>query len=263
MMLVRGLGRDPTVSAGHRHHGVAVWAFAVLLALAGTTAPMASAATGIATETRVGAIDHPAPVSVGSEAPESSTGIGVGTVGFEACVAAAATTTGGSTPEQGYDGTVAQRVDVVTETPFDRARVLRSSVEVVSGAERNRGALSDADARFATNSAPSPLTDIPADAQIRVLKPDPNGGAQYGVEHKWVNADGQTVRFRVHGPDGNAPPGTNAATGETYRVQVGGRYMDADGNLHPRGVHNPRSPNYDPDAANATHIPWQGLSWPN
>ena len=152
MMLVRGLGRDPTVSAGHRHHGVAVWAFAVLLALAGTTAPAASAATGIATETRVGAIDHPAPVSVGSEAPESSTGIGVGTVGFEACVAAAATTTGGSTPEQGYDGTVAQRVDVVTETPFDRARVLRSSVEVVSGAERNRGALSDADARFATNS---------------------------------------------------------------------------------------------------------------
>jgi len=153
MMLVRGLGRDPTVSAGHRHHGVAVWAFAVLLALAGTTAPAASAATGIATETRVGAIDHPAPVSVGSEAPESSTGIGVGTVGFEACVAAAATTTGGSTPEQGYDGAVAQRVDVVTETPFDRARVLRSSVEVVSGAERNRGALSDADARFATNSA--------------------------------------------------------------------------------------------------------------
>lgn len=26
--------------------------------------------------------------------------------------------------------------------------------------------------------------------------------------------------------------------------------------LYPRNVHNPASPNYDPDAANATHIPW-------
>lgn len=116
--------------------------------------------------------------------------------------------------------------------------------------------------RFATNSVRSPLRDIPADANIRVLKPDPTGGAQYGVEYKWVNTDGQTVRFRVHGPDGHAPVGSNAAVGDTYRVQVGKRYMDADGNLYPSGVHNPLSPNYDPDAANATHIPWPGLSWP-
>jgi hypothetical protein len=32
--------------------------------------------------------------------------------------------------------------------------------------------------------------------------------------------------------------------------------MDAQGNLYPRGVNNPDSPNYDPEAANATHIPW-------
>ncbi|MFT3925998.1 MAG: PQQ-binding-like beta-propeller repeat protein [Myxococcales bacterium] len=106
--------------------------------------------------------------------------------------------------------------------------------------------------------APSPIRNIPANAQIRVLKPDPNGGAQYGVEYKWIDQQGQTVRFRVHGPDGTAPSGSNAASGVTFRVQVGGRYMDAEGNLYPRGVHNPQSPNYDPAAANATHIPWPG-----
>ncbi len=94
---------------------------------------------------------------------------------------------------------------------------------------------------------------------MRVLTPDPGGGVQYGVEYKWINEQGQTVRFRVHGPDATAPAGSNAALGETYRVQVGGRYMDAQGNLYPRGVHNPKSPSYDPTAANATHIPWPGL----
>jgi len=166
-----------------------------------------------------------------------------------------------------YDNYTSSRSDAVLTPGEEGSRTGPPAHAEPTTVRNTRGP--DTDSRFlvgtriATNSAPSPRTDIPADAQIRVLKPDPNGGAQCGVEHKWVNADGQTVRFRVHGPDGNAPPGTNAATGETYRVQVGGRYMDADGNLHPRGVHNPRSPNYDPDAANATHIPWQGLSWPN
>lgn len=96
---------------------------------------------------------------------------------------------------------------------------------------------------------------MPADAHIRVLKPDPNGGAQYGVEYRW-HADGEVVKFRVHGPDGNAPPGSNAANGVIYRVQIGKRYMDAQGNLHPRNVHNRASPNYNPLAANATHIPF-------
>ncbi len=103
---------------------------------------------------------------------------------------------------------------------------------------------------------PPPLRNIPADAQVRILKPDPAGGAQYGVEYKWVNEQGQTVRFRAHGPDGTAPAGSNAATGPTYRVQVGKQYMDVDGNLYPRNVHNPNSPHYDPAAANATHIPF-------
>src|SRR5690606_20653405 len=97
---------------------------------------------------------------------------------------------------------------------------------------------------------------VPRYVQSRQLRPDPSGGAQYGVEFKWKDKDGKTVRWRIHGPDSNAPPGSNAASGDIHRVQVGGRYMDETGTLHPRGVHNPNSPNYDPKAANATHMPW-------
>lgn len=104
--------------------------------------------------------------------------------------------------------------------------------------------------------ASNPLDMVPEGASLRVLTPDPDGGAQEGVEYKWTNELGQTVRLRIHGPDGTAPAGSNAAEGTIYRVQVGGRYMDAEGNLYPRGIHNPNSPNYDPEAANATHIPW-------
>jgi RHS repeat-associated protein len=106
---------------------------------------------------------------------------------------------------------------------------------------------------------PPPLEAIPENTQVRVLRPDPNGGAQYGVQYQWSNAEERIVRFRVHGSDANAPAGSNAALGEIYRVQVGGRYMDVEGKLYSRGVHNPKSPNYDPAAANATHIPWPGL----
>jgi RHS repeat-associated protein len=120
-----------------------------------------------------------------------------------------------------------------------------------------------ADDSYGSGTLSNPLDMVPADASRRVLAPDPNGGAQQGVEFKWLNDQEQTVRLRIHGPDGTAPPGSNAAQGPIYRVQVGGRYMDAEGNLYPRGVHNPNSPNYDPAAANATHIPWpSGLPLP-
>ena len=89
------------------------------------------------------------------------------------------------------------------------------------------------------------------------LDPSQAGGAQHGVEFVFDNADGVTTRIRIHGPDGTAPPGSNAATGDVMRIQVGGRYMDASGNLHPRGVTNPRSPYYDEVLANEFHIPWQ------
>ncbi|NNH72970.1 hypothetical protein HLB23_24440 [Nocardia uniformis] len=108
----------------------------------------------------------------------------------------------------------------------------------------------------ATQRSTDPLAAVPEGASVRTLRPDPNGGAQVGVEFKWLNENGQTVRLRAHGPDGTAPPGSNAASGPTYRIQIGGRYLDAEGALYPRGVHNPNSPNYDPAAANSTHIPW-------
>ncbi|MGW2332298.1 polymorphic toxin type 30 domain-containing protein, partial [Streptomyces sp. NPDC001700] len=101
-----------------------------------------------------------------------------------------------------------------------------------------------------------PMNVVPDHASVRELTPDPNGGAQYGLEYKWVDSEGRTVRLRIHGPDGNAPVGSHAAMGETYRIQFGGKYQDDLGNLHPRNVHNPASPNYNPGAANASHIPW-------
>jgi RHS repeat-associated protein len=103
----------------------------------------------------------------------------------------------------------------------------------------------------------NPLDVVPDHATKRDLTPDPNGGAQKGVEYKWIDSEtGNTVRFRVHDKDGTAPAGSNAAQGDVYRISIGGRYQDEVGNLYHRQVHNPRSPSYDSDAANRTHIPW-------
>lgn len=103
-----------------------------------------------------------------------------------------------------------------------------------------------------------PLPNIPEDAALRALTPQ-EGGVQEGVEYKWVDENGQTNRFRVHGPDPGAPPDSNSFEGPTYRWRIGGRYIGGDGTLYPQGVSNPNSPFYDPAAANATHIPWPGL----
>jgi len=120
----------------------------------------------------------------------------------------------------------------------------------------------------------NPVDIVPPDASVRVLKPDPNGGAQEGLEYKWteptgeVDADGKTVldengdpasityRLRVHSEDGTAPEGSNAYNGPTYRLQRGARYQDQSGNFYHKNVHNDKSPFFDPDAANKTHIPW-------
>jgi RHS repeat-associated protein len=101
-----------------------------------------------------------------------------------------------------------------------------------------------------------PMSIVPDGASVRELTPHPSGGSQYGLEFKWKNDGGQTVRLRIHGPDGTAPAGSNSAIGETYRVQIGRKYQDEAGNLFHHQVHNPLSPNFDPSAANATHIPW-------
>ncbi|MFJ1733631.1 putative T7SS-secreted protein [Streptomyces sp. NPDC088254] len=103
----------------------------------------------------------------------------------------------------------------------------------------------------------NPLDIVPDDAQMRILKPDPNGGAQKGVEYKWEDPEtGNMVRLRVHDKDGTAPAGSNAANGDIYRISIGGKYQDEAGNLYHRQVHNPNSPHHNSDAAHATHIPW-------
>ncbi|WP_206189349.1 polymorphic toxin type 30 domain-containing protein, partial [Streptomyces prasinus] len=103
----------------------------------------------------------------------------------------------------------------------------------------------------------NPLDIVPGDAEMRILTPDPNGGAQKGVEYKWEDPEtGNKVRLRVHDKDGTAPPGSNAANGDIYRISIGGKYQDEAGNLYHRQVHNPNSPHYNSDAAHATHIPW-------
>ncbi|WP_333769431.1 polymorphic toxin type 30 domain-containing protein [Streptomyces sp. IBSBF 2435] len=101
-----------------------------------------------------------------------------------------------------------------------------------------------------------PMSIVPDDAKIRELTPHSGGGSQYGLEYSWKNDAGQTVRLRIHGPDGTAPVGSNSASGETYRIQIGRQYQDEAGNLYHHQSHNPNSPNYNPNAANATHIPW-------
>ncbi|MFJ5230138.1 polymorphic toxin type 30 domain-containing protein [Kitasatospora sp. NPDC088391] len=101
-----------------------------------------------------------------------------------------------------------------------------------------------------------PLSIVPKDAEVRQLTPHSGGGAQYGVEYKWTNEDGHVVRMRIHGPDGLAPAGSNAANGDIFRIQVGKRYQDLAGNLHHPNSHNPNSPHYNPTAANDSHMPW-------
>ena len=43
------------------------------------------------------------------------------------------------------------------------------------------------------------LAERAPDTTVRVLAPSENGGAQHGVEYKWVDENGVTNRFRVQG----------------------------------------------------------------
>lgn len=104
---------------------------------------------------------------------------------------------------------------------------------------------------------PPGAPQIPAGAQIRDLRPSQIGGVQRGVEFIFRNGDGARVRVWIHGSDGTAPPGSNAATGDVLRLQVGGRYMDSSGSLHPSGIYKPNSPYYDKALDNDIHIPRQ------
>ncbi|WP_233422710.1 polymorphic toxin type 30 domain-containing protein, partial [Citrobacter sedlakii] len=73
---------------------------------------------------------------------------------------------------------------------------------------------------------------------------------------------------RAHDVNPNAPPGSNSANGPIYRVGrsqsgtnpatnqgYGWEYGSHDGNWHHTSTLKPNSPNYNPGAANDTHIP--------
>jgi hypothetical protein len=119
------------------------------------------------------------------------------------------------------------------------------------------GASSWPDEVIAARNAPgSPLAKVPDNAEMLPFTPHSGGGAQKGVNFKWTDAEGKTHRFRAHDADGTAPPGSNAANGPIYRHRVGNKYeMEGGDFAHPQS-HNKNSPNYNPDHANATHIPW-------
>ncbi|MEU2576803.1 putative T7SS-secreted protein [Streptomyces anulatus] len=103
-----------------------------------------------------------------------------------------------------------------------------------------------------------PMSLVPDHAKIRELTPDPDGGAQYGLEYIWRDSEDRRVRLRIHGPDrgDNVPLDSSSRWNEVYRIQIAGRYQDMMGNLHHRQVHNPNSPHYDPDSAGGTHMIW-------
>ncbi|MGW7096640.1 polymorphic toxin type 30 domain-containing protein [Streptomyces sp. NPDC054874] len=41
---------------------------------------------------------------------------------------------------------------------------------------------------------------VPDHAEVRGLTPDPDGGAQYGLEHIWRDSEDRRVRLRIHAP---------------------------------------------------------------
>ncbi len=88
------------------------------------------------------------------------------------------------------------------------------------------------------------------------------GGAEKGVKYRWTDTNGDVYNVRAHSPDPSAPPGSNAAEGWIYRVEVrfGGQgktyFMDSSGNFHPQNVMKPTSPMYNEAIANDTHIPF-------
>lgn len=97
---------------------------------------------------------------------------------------------------------------------------------------------------------------IPLQATRRILIPE-EGKVIEGVEYKWISNAEITIRVRLHGPDASAPPDSNAYNGWIVRIKVGDKYLDCQGNFAHRNCHNPRSPHYDPNMANNTHIPIQ------
>ena len=116
---------------------------------------------------------------------------------------------------------------------------------------------------------------IPEHAVEKSWRYDSNG-AKYGVKFEWRDSDGNAWNIRAHSVDPTAPVGSNASKGWVVRVGVkwGGtgkeHYFDSKGNAHIGRHLRPRSANYNPFAANDTHMTFErfrsllgrgGISW--
>ncbi|XSS43633.1 polymorphic toxin type 30 domain-containing protein [Propionibacteriaceae bacterium Y1685] len=101
----------------------------------------------------------------------------------------------------------------------------------------------------------NPLDRVPRRAKRKDLTTMEHIGN--GVQYEWSDKFG-THQVRIHGPDASAPPGSNAASGTTYRISHNRRfYEDIDGNVHDsRSATKKGSASYDPDFGDKTHIPW-------
>lgn len=101
------------------------------------------------------------------------------------------------------------------------------------------------------------VSRIPTDAKILPWKPDP-GRIEQGMKFGWTDPSGQDWEVRMHEADPKALPGSHAASGWVLRVKYGKGYMDTTGTFYSqKALFNPRSPYYNPTAANATHMPIQ------
>jgi Bacterial toxin 30 len=99
------------------------------------------------------------------------------------------------------------------------------------------------------------ISRIPENAKILPWKP---GRITQGMKFEWTDESGQDWEVKMHGPDINATVGSNAASGWVLRVRYGKEYMDVAGTFYSqKALYNPRSPYYNPTAANDTHMPIQ------
>lgn len=79
----------------------------------------------------------------------------------------------------------------------------------------------------------------------------------HGQKYRWTDpTTGEQVRYHAHGTDPTRGPTDNAGRGPTYRLQIGDDYLDAQGNRYPQEVLRSRSPRFQENAANDTHMPF-------
>jgi RHS repeat-associated protein len=141
---------------------------------------------------------------------------------------------------------------------FSLAGAVRSLTKKLlkGGAKAAQKAVRVTNGGWDLSNGANPLSIIPKNATKEPWTEQAGGVAQ-GVKWKWKDdVTGKTVRMRVHAADPKAPAGSNAAKGDIYRIQIGNQYQDVTGKLHHKKVHDKKSPNYNPEGANATHIPW-------